>query len=435
MIMNKFDISTTLRLGRTFAVGAALTWLFAAPAFATNLEVDGNLAVGGNATVTGNETVTGALINSGIGQTSLWPRNLIDNGAMLVIQRPAAGTAANSTATCGTTSGVAITSYSADRWGCDVNVTSGIGVMAPATATPTPPAGFTEELKLYKNSSSLAQPVCAWQEIQSSKVAQAAGQFVMLSGYIAAMANLAADGGNSANLVILTGTVADQGLGVLRSAVGMTASPAITPVWTGLATLQSTAATISTTYGRYNGAAVQVPAAALEMAVGICFTPGTAAGSATDGIAFTGVQLEIAASTQTAPSNFENRPYNFELTNAQHEFYAIAESATSGATQSPSGQGASTTTCTLNFPFPVTMDVAPTFTAYGASLSTSTWTITHVVTATALATTYLVTQASAGNTINSAGMTATVASGLTVGQTCVLTSANGTSVLTWSADF
>jgi len=79
--------------------------------------------------------------------------------------------------------------------------------------------------------------------------------------------------------------------------------------------------------------------------------------------------------------------------------------------------------------------VAPTFTAYGASLSTSTWTITHVVTATALATTYLVTQASAGNTINSAGMTATVASGLTVGQTCVLTSANGTSVLTWSADF
>lgn len=379
-----------------------------------------------NETVTGNLTVTGSILNSGM---LPWqsPRNMIDNAAMLVQQR---GTSA---ATAGTTSGCAITSYAADRWCGDVNVTSGAGTLTPATATPTPPAGSTQELKLVKNTGSLAQPVCAWHEIRSDKVAQAAGQPVMLSAYIDALAGLAADGGNVATLVLISGTTADQGLGVLRSAVGMTASPAITPAWTGLATVQTTPLTISTTYARYNGAVVTMPSNALEAAVGVCFTPGTSAGGSTDGIAFTGAQLEVVPATASAPSAFDYHPVSYEVPQAQRYFYAINESASSGATQSPSGQGASTTTCTIVIPFPVTMDVAPTFTAYGTALSTSTWTITHVVTATALATTFLVTLTA--NTVNEANITATVASGLTAGQTCVLTSANGGSILTWSADY
>ena len=58
-------------------------------------------------------------INSGIGGSGYtFGRNLLDNGDMWVDQR---GTSA---ATCATTSGLVETSYSADRWGCDVDFTN-----------------------------------------------------------------------------------------------------------------------------------------------------------------------------------------------------------------------------------------------------------------------------------------------------------------------
>ena len=66
------------------------------------------------------------LINSNINVQTMaqfaTPRNLIDNGQMQVQQR---GTG---TRTCGTTT-VPSSAYSADRWGCNVNVTSGAGTL------------------------------------------------------------------------------------------------------------------------------------------------------------------------------------------------------------------------------------------------------------------------------------------------------------------
>jgi exopolysaccharide biosynthesis protein len=79
--MNKFDISTARRSARTLVTGAALMWAFAAPAFATNLDVDGNLTVGGNA------VINGQVLNPGLAGAFSWPRNLVDNGSMLVQQR------------------------------------------------------------------------------------------------------------------------------------------------------------------------------------------------------------------------------------------------------------------------------------------------------------------------------------------------------------
>src|SRR5580658_1230509 len=54
------------------------------------------------------------------------PRNLLDNGQMQVQQR---GTG---TVTCGTTT-IPSSAYGADRWGCNVNVTSGAGTLQVIT--------------------------------------------------------------------------------------------------------------------------------------------------------------------------------------------------------------------------------------------------------------------------------------------------------------
>ena len=255
-------------------------------------------------------------VNSGVTVQSMAPvtnfRNLLDNGAMLVQQR---GTSA---ATCATTSGIVALSYAADRWACDVNVTSGAGQLTVITTTPSPPTGFSASMKLVRNSGALTQPQCAWQEIPTADVTAIQGQNVMFSTYLQALAGLAADNGNAATLVIITGTGTDQGLGGLRSAVGMTASPAITPVWTGLATLQTTTLAITTGWVRYNGIPVNVPTTVTELAVGVCFTPTASGQSATDGIAFVGAQLEVIGAGATSSVTLREPA----------EGYRILESAT-----------------------------------------------------------------------------------------------------------
>ena len=371
-----------------------------------------------------NATINGVIqqLNAQITPNSLAgfsaSRNYIDNGAMAVAQR---GTGI---ITCGTTTVPIISAYAADRWGCNANVGSGAGRMQVTTSTPTPPTGFTNSQRLYRTSGILTQPVCAWQEIPTANASQLASQSVVFSSYVQALAGMASDNGGAFNLVIVTGTGSDEGL------QSFTASTAITPAFTGVATLQSTAFTATTAWARYAAPAVVVPSTVTEIAVGVCFTPTAAAvAGTTDGLAFTGTQLEQGL----AASSFEFLPYATDLIKAQRYLFTVAESATSGAQQSPAGQGATTTTCQLTIPFVTTMRAAPTFFAAGTALSASTWTITHVATATALATTYLVVLGA--NTPNAGSLTATVASGLTTGQTCTLTSAAGGSIIAWSADF
>lgn len=261
-------------------------------------------------------------INSLITPTSMGNafnfRNLLDNGAGNVQQR---GTGA---ATCATTSGLVAASYGPDRWGCDVNVASGAGQLtAGLTSTPAPPVGFQYSTTLVRNSGSLAQPQCAWQEIPTSRVTALQGQPVVFSGQLLALAGLAADNGSLANLVVIYGTGTDQGMGALRSAVGMTASPAITPVWTGLTTLANQQFTITTAWARYQTTALSVPTTVTEMAVAVCFTPTTtSSGGSTDGLAFVGMQLE---NSNLNPSAYENRPYEVELTKALAYYWKQTE--------------------------------------------------------------------------------------------------------------
>jgi hypothetical protein len=346
-------------------------------------------------------------------------RNVLDNGDMSLNQRGSA------TVTCSNSTPTSIT-YGLDRWGCTTNVTTNAqGRSAVTTSTPTPPTGFTQSNTIWRNSSTAVQPICAMQEIGTVSSTALAGQSVVLSVQEQPLAGLVADNGGAFNTYIFTGTGTDQGFS------SFTAAPAITPAWTGIATTGSFSFTnAASAWGTYYGSAV-IPAATKEIAVAICFTPTATGAGATDGLAFVAFQLEQSSSG--LPSSYEHKQPGYEMVNALRYYYNITESATSGTQQSAAGNGATTTTCQIYFPFPMLMRAAPTFTS--VALTTSTFTITHVATATALASTFA--NVLGANTPSGGSLTMTVASGLTAGQTCVLTSAAAATPgqLTWSADY
>ena len=120
---------------------------------------------------------------------------------------------------------------------------SGAGQLAVVTSTPSPYIGFTNSSTLVRNSGALGAPVCAWQEIPTVRATQMAGQNVILSAYLEALAGLSADNGNQAQMYLVTGTGSNQGLGALRSAVGMTSTvkaSSVTVATTGILTNAST---------------------------------------------------------------------------------------------------------------------------------------------------------------------------------------------------
>lgn len=282
------------------------------------------------------------------------PRNYLDNGGMQVQQR---GTAAQ---TCGTTT-VPATAYSADRWGCNVNVTSGAGSLQVVTTNlPTSPIFNAAEL-FYRTSGSLAQPQCVMQEIPSTRLLPLQGQQVTLSFYAYGLALMLAEQ-TTLNAYLFTGTTADQGLGTF------TASPAITPAWAGIASTQTTAVTLTSAYQRFT-VPFTVPATAKEAAVALCWTPTTGGtAGATDGFEFTGVQLEQG----TNASSFEYRAIGDELLEAQRYYYEIDEAALvfpiAMCTMTTSGTAAA-----CNIQLPVTMRKAPAIaTATGFALPTTT---------------------------------------------------------------
>ena len=361
-------------------------------------------------------------VNTQMSNTPAWgtPRNFLDNGAMQVQQR---GTG---TKTCAL-NGAAITTaaYAADRWGCEVNVAVGAGQLTVITATPSPPPGFQASMKLVRNSGALTQPQCTYQEIPTYKAVQLQGQQVTFSAYIQALAGLAADQGTAtqtANLVIITGTGTDEGFGT------WTASPAITPAFTGVATAvnQSVALPATPAWARYTATA-PIPVTATEIAVAICFTPTATGAGTTDGIAFTGMQLEQGA----VATPYEFKSPAAELLEAQRYFQILTEPA-AGVQVAITGTAASATVCTASYQFPVQFRAAPTFTALGTALANTTWKILEGAVNNALATTFIVTNTA--NTVSNASLTIT-SSGMTAGTACTLQGAGGGSILSWSADF
>ncbi len=268
------------------------------------------------------------------------PRNYLDNGDIAVDQQ---GTGI---ITCGTTTVTAL-QFAADRWFCDANVTSGAARSQVTTTVPAPPAGFTQSVRLYRTSGALLQPVCIMQEVETTRATQLAGKAVIFSVYLQALAGLSSVG-SAVQGYIITGTGTDQGLATL------TATPAITPAWTGIAGGTSPAAVwnVTTSWVRYNTPSVIIPAAATEVGVEVCFTPAATGAGTTDGIALTGAQLEGGPGSVTASESlYEFRPVGRELADAQRFMYALNEPA-SGAAVNGFCQAltANTNTCTINLP-------------------------------------------------------------------------------------
>ena len=297
-------------------------------------------------------------------------RNWLDNGAMDVVQRGSAQI--NCGGTGGTGSGATLGSgYVADRWACIVNVGSQAGKVQVSTSSP--PAGFSQFSQIIRNAGALTQPVTALQELQTTDSVKLQGQQMVLSCWVQALAGLAADNGSQAQLLAFTGTGTDQGLGTL------TASPALTPAWTGIATALNQTITIGTSWQRYVSSPFSIPTAATEVAFGIGFTPTATGAGATDGINFTGCQAEIAppnciaattpVTTTTAlgtcASPFEYRPLQVELAKAQRYYYVYTEAAS----QVPpfSFNCRATNTPTIGVPFPQVMRAAPSSPTSGNS--------------------------------------------------------------------
>ena len=356
-------------------------------------------------------------VNSLVTPTSMAPfgtfRNYLDNGAMTVAQR---GTSAQ---TGGTTSGCVVSAYVADRFCVDTNVTSGAGFGQVITSTPSPPTGFTNSVKVYRNSGALTQPVCYVQEVLTKDSVQLAGQQVVLSFYAQALAGLSADNGNVINAYIIYGTGTDQGLGT------MTASPAITPAWSGINASQTAAYTLSSSaWNRYTLSGT-IPTTATEVGVEVCFTPTATGSGTTDGFAITGAQLEVG----TAASSFEFRPYGIELAKAQQYYWQITDGA--NTVMYPSGCNVTTANTTVKcaYTLPQVMRSVPTTTVSTATSFGILLTAGTAGTCTTLAAT------ASSNTTQAIGLTCTTGGTIALGTGTTLIGAGTAGTLSASADF
>lgn len=343
------------------------------------------------------------------------PRNLIDNGGMSVQQR---GTG---TRTCGTTT-IPSSAYSADRWGCNVNVTSGAGTLQVITtnlpAAPLP--AFNAAMLFYRTSGTLAQPQCVMQELPTTRVTPMQGQNLVLSFYAQGLALMLAEQ-TTLNAYIFTGTGADEGL------QSFTASPAVTPAFTGITSTLTSAFTITSSWARYSYS-FTLPATATEAVVALCWTP-TTGGTAgvTDGFRFTGVQLEPGSTA----SAFEFQPYGPELAQAQRFYYQLTESAAIAPVAPCAAVDTTHTNCLIQIP--VTMARAPTLTfANGFASPTSTTQATlGACTTLAAATTVTSTVAAVNSFLVNCTATTIPAAGIA----SFLYSNNGSGVIRASADF
>ena len=184
---------------------------------------------------------------------------------------------------------------------------------------------------------------------------------------------------------------------------------------------------------------ISVPTTVTEAAVLVCFTPqnATTAGGATDGLAFTGVQLEIAGPNQTTPCPYEFKSTAQEYPEAQTYAWVFAEPA--AAVSTPwSGVYQTATSCDLTAKSPQRFAAIPALTFVGAAAAptATTFQIVNSVSASApLATPFLAASTVNSANLDSVGLTATTATVTTAGLGCVMAGHGGSEFIVISADF
>ena len=366
-----------------------------------------NDALGSAASPTGNYWANSSGAAGGLSPLNF--RNLVQNGGMAVQQR---GTGER---TGGTTT-IPTAAYSADRWGCNANVTSGQAFCAASTTSP--PTGFSGFQTVYRKTAALTQPVCMMQEIPTTDSTAVAGQVVTLSFYAEALAGMIADNGGVLNAYVFTGTGSDQGL------QSFTASPAITPAWTGIASTFTKAVTLTTSFQRFSLTGT-IPSAATELGVAFCFTPTASGAGTTDGFGFTGVQLEQGP----VATPFEFRPYAIENQIALRYYFQLADGAATVTYPSSCNVTTANTTVKCNYILPSIMRAVPV-TTVGTATSFGVW-----LTAGTAGTCTTLAAAASSNTTQAIGLTCTTGGTIALGTGTALIGAATGGILSASADF
>ena len=346
----------------------------------------------------------------------------------------------------GTTSATATTStlYGAADWflwsGTSTNL---VATQQTGASDISVASGILASMRLTRSSTGVVQ-TCTGQVVESAVAQRFAGQTAEFSfsalagsGFSAASSNLA--------VYIVYGTTADESSAKMAYTVNTNGGGG--SAWAGSAVLGGTSGyliPITTVMTRY-GVAAPIPSTAKEVGVAICWTPvGTSPSN--DYVDLANIQLAvnpaltgIAGSAGVALNandvrlkSFNRRQAQAEVAAQQRLVYAVAEPATAVGVGF-SGNAVTTTTCNTSLPFPVTMRIAPTFTAFGTALASTTWKVNYAATSTTLATTFYVT--TTGNTPSAAfGTWTTSAANLVAGGSCFPVGQNGGSILVWSAE-
>jgi len=287
------------------------------------------------------------------------------------------------------------------------------------TGLPASPV-FNAGMLFYRTSGTLAQPQCVMQEIATTRITPLQGNSVTLSVYLQGLAAMLAES-TTVNAYLFTGTGSDQGL------QSFTASPAVTPAWTGIASAQTTAFTITSSWARYS-TTFTVASTVTEAAVALCWTP-TTGGTAgvTDGFQFTGVQLEQGG----VASSFEYQLYVNELATAQRYYYQITETAAIFPVAPCAAIDTTHTNCIIKTP--VTLRTAPTMTFANGFASPTSTTQATLGACTTLAAATTVTSTVGG--VDSFLVNCTATTIPAAGVASFLYSNNGTGIIRASADF
>jgi hypothetical protein len=251
-------------------------------------------------------------------------KNRIINGAMGIWQRGTSFTSSNTFV------------YTADRW---YGFCAATATISRSSSVPTGQQ-FQYSLQLQRpNAGTNTSLIFAGQVIESVNMYDLAGQTVTLSFWAKSGANFS---GTTANAIINTGTVADQG-----SALSLGS-------WTGAAQPGNYSFTPTTTWTKFT-TTVTISSSALEMASIFYFTPSGTAG-ADDSLYITGVQLE----QNTSATPFERRLYGQELANCQRYYY---NHVTGSGLSICSGFYYTATAIMGTINFPTTMRASPTVSA------------------------------------------------------------------------
>ena len=329
-----------------------------------------------------------------------------------------------------------------DRWAYWSGTSTAMTVSQDSTAGDLPPA-TKNAFKMARTSGQTGVvQMCMAQEVESANVYGLEGKTVELDFDAFTGANFSAAAPYNMTAYIVTGTGTDEGMQKL--AWGLNAGGGGSTAWAGQA--NATAAVIPlggvSTLGRYMAVA-NIPAAATEIGVALCYTPVGTAGT-NDYIAFSNIQLLRStngglvsttagySSVSSPVTATQRRSAAQEATLQQRYFIQINEPAASKAVGN--GSYLTATICDVQIPLPTQMRIAPTLTIGGTTESATTWAVmVGSTTPVALATTFLVQDAVVGNTVNMIAVQGTTASKAVL-DPCTLVGAGGGANIQASAE-